>query len=408
MIPSEVALTGIEKIIRQFEAQKASIDRALEALHAVSGTSPSPAPAATTETAPATRKGGMTPAGRKRLAEAMRPGGRQGGQRRRPKEGRDDQRKRRNPVKAGFIEPMIVQRESELPEGDAWLIELKLDGYRAIAFKTSSEIHLRSRNDKDFNETYPDMVGALSGMPDETVIDGEIVAVDEAGRPSFNVLQNYGSSKVPFDLIMLSGRDVMNETLDRRRALLESKVLPKLHEPVRYSPELKGRIADLVQSIKAQRLEGLIAKRRDSRYESGQRSGAWRKMRINAGQEFVIGGYTIGGATFDALVFGYFGRKKLMYAARTRNGFTPKVRAELMKKFKPLEIPDCPFANLPEVRHGRWGAGLTAAKMADCRWLKPVLVGQFEFVEWTPDGHLRHSRFVGLRQDKRAIEVHRE
>jgi ATP-dependent DNA ligase len=132
--------------------------------------------------------------------------------------------------------------------------------------------------------------------------------------------------------------------------------------------------------VKAQSLEGLVAKRRDSRYEPGLRSGAWMKMRVNAGQEFVIGGYTLGGATFDALVFGYYDDDKLIYAARTRNGFTPKLRAELRKKFKPLEIKGCPFANLPEKKAGRWGAGLTAAKMEACRWLKPLLVGQFEFV----------------------------
>jgi len=131
-------------------------------------------------------------------------------------------------------------------------------------------------------------------------------------------------------------------------------------------------------------------------------------MRINQGQEFVIGGYTVGGATFDALVYGYYDAKKLLYVARTRNGFTPKLRQELMKRFRGLETKDCPFDNLPEAKSGRWGAGLTAAKMADCRWLNPGLVGQFEFTEWTPEGHLRHSRFVGLREDKRATEVRRE
>jgi hypothetical protein len=108
-------------------------------------------------------------------------------------------------------------------------------------------------------------------------------------------------------------------------------------------------------------LEGLIAKRCDTKYEPGQRSGTWRKMRVNLGQEFVIGGYTIGGATFDALVFGYYDGGNLIYAARTRNGFTPKLRAELLKKFKPLEIAECPFANLPEKKAGRWGAGRAAA-----------------------------------------------
>jgi ATP-dependent DNA ligase len=160
--------------------------------------------------------------------------------------------------------------------------------------------------------------------------------------------------------------------------------------------------------VKAQGLEGLVAKRRDSKYEPGQRSGAWQKQRINAGQEFVIGGYTVGTSTFDALVFGYYEDDKLIYAARTRNGFTPATRVALLKKLKPLEIKTCPFANLPEKKSGRWGAGLTAAKMVDCRWVKPVLVGQFEFVEWTGENHLRHSRFIALREDKPAKDVRRE
>lgn len=131
-------------------------------------------------------------------------------------------------------------------------------------------------------------------------------------------------------------------------------------------------------------------------------------MRINQGQEFVIGGYTLGGKTFDALIFGYYEGEQLMYVARTRNGFTPALREQLLKRFRALETRECPFANLPEARSGRWGQGLTAAKMKDCQWLNPELVGQFEFVEWTPDDHLRHSRFVALREDKRAKNVRRE
>jgi ATP-dependent DNA ligase len=130
-------------------------------------------------------------------------------------------------------------------------------------------------------------------------------------------------------------------------------------------------------------------------------------MRVNAEQEFVIGGYTLGNP-FDALVFGYYEGKRLMYVARTRNGFTPASRQRLFEKFRGLEVPDCPFVNLPEAKSGRWGQGLTKEKMQECRWLKPVLVGQFEFTEWTLEGHLRHSRFVVLKEDKKAKDVVRE
>src|SRR5271170_344495 len=132
-------------------------------------------------------------------------------------------------------------------------------------------------------------------------------------------------------------------------------------------------------------------------------SGAWRKDGVNRTQDFVIGGYTLGGRHFDALIFGYLEGDRLMYAARTRSGFTPAVREQLHQRFRDLETPECPFANLPESRAGRWGEGLTAAKMKNCQWLTPLLVGQFEFVEWTPDKHSRHSRFVGLRDDKKHL-----
>jgi bifunctional non-homologous end joining protein LigD len=237
--------------------------------------------------------------------------------------------------------------------------------------------------------------------------------MDGDGRPSFNTLQNYGSAGVPlhffiFDLLILQGKDVMGESLMQRRELIEEHILPTLADPIRYSPILEGSLKDLIASVKAQGLEGLVAKRRQSKYEPGLRSGTWQKMRVNRGQELVIAGYTPSPKNFDALVIGYYDGPKLIYAARTRNGFTPSSRAALFKKLKPLEIAECPFANLPEKKAGRWGAGLTAAKMTECRWLKPHLVGQFEFVEWTGDAHLRHSRFVALRDDKKAKDVKRE
>jgi ATP-dependent DNA ligase len=239
------------------------------------------------------------------------------------------------------------------------------------------------------------------------------VAFDEAGRPSFNVLQNYGSSPAPvvfyvFDLMMLQGRDVRRESLVTRRELLEEKVLKKLAEPVRYLPPLDAELPDLVASVKAQGLEGLVAKRRTSRYESGLRSGAWMKMRVNRGQEFVIGSYTRGTTTLDALIFGYYEGDGLIYVARTRNGFTPATRLQVFKRFKGLEIKECPFVNLPEPKGGRWGQGLTAAKMKECIWLKPMLVAQIEFLEWTGDNHLRHTKFAGLRDDKNARQVTRK
>jgi DNA ligase D-like protein (predicted ligase) len=315
--------------------------------------------------------------------------------------------------KLEFIEPMLLQRKERLPVGPDWLYEIKLDGYRALAIKNDGHAALRSRNDNDFSGRYPTIVEALAALPNETVIDGEVVALDETGKPSFNVLQNYGSLPgavfyYVFDVLVLSGREVMAEPLSIRRSLLEKRILPKLADPIRYSVELTASLSDLIASVKAQGLEGLVAKRRNSAYEPGLRTGTWQKMRINQGQEFVIAGFTPSDKNFDALIIGYYEKGKLLYAGRTRNGFTPAIRVELAKRLRPLQVAECPFDNLPERKSGRWGQGLTAAKMKECRWLKPVLVGQFEFVEWTADLHLRHTSFIALRDDKKAKDVTRE
>jgi ATP-dependent DNA ligase len=172
---------------------------------------------------------------------------------------------------------MLLERTEKLPQGGAWQYELKLDGFRAVAFKTDGRIHLRSRNDKDFNARYRAIVQAFAGIPDETVIDGEIVALDSAGRPSFNALQNYETATLiyyVFDVMILAGRDVMSEPLSARRQLLQEDVLARSGEPIRESPVLDASLPDLISSVKAHGLEGLVAKRRDSRYESGERSGA--------------------------------------------------------------------------------------------------------------------------------------
>jgi DNA ligase D-like protein (predicted ligase) len=317
-------------------------------------------------------------------------------------------------VKGRFIDPMLLLRTDQLPnDGDRWAYQLKFDGYRAIAFKTGGKLHLRSRNDNDFSLCYAGVVNGLAKLPDETVVDGELIVLDGEERPSFNLLQNYGSSRAPvlyfvFDVMVLAGRDVMREPLAVRRDLLQKKILPRLGEPVRYAAPLDATLPVLIESVKAQGLEGLVAKRLDSRYEAGLRSGAWQKMRVNRGQEFVLGGYTVGTKTFDALIFGYYESDRLIYVGRTRNGFTPAVREQLFRKLRGLEIEECPFVNLPETKSGRWGTGLTAAKMKDCRWLEPMLVAQVEFLEWTGDDHLRHTKFIALRDDKPAREVRRE
>jgi bifunctional non-homologous end joining protein LigD len=302
----------------------------------------------------------------------------------------------------------------KLPEGD-WFYEIKHDGYRALAFKDGKDVRLVSRNKKAFD--YLQLLDALQLLPAEHVIlDGEIAALDEKGRSSFQLLQIFKSSEdVPlvyyaFDLLFLEGKDLRNETLVTRRKLL-ARLLKKPPENIRLSDELRGSKEELLRVAKEFGLEGLVAKRKSSVYESGRRSGAWVKFKITKSQEFLIGGYTLpegGRKYFGSLLVGYHGPDGLMFAGRVGTGFSDKVLASLYAKSQKLKAPSCPFVNLPEKTIGRWGLGITPAIMKRCQWVKPVLVAQVKFTEWTLDNQLRQPVFLGLRTDKRPEEVVRE
>ena len=308
-----------------------------------------------------------------------------------------------------FIEPMQCLPVKNLPSGAVWEYELKLDGYRILAVKHQGQINLFSRNKNRFNHRFPGIVSALANLPDETVLDGEVVALDESGRPSFNLLQNASDraslTLFLFDVVMWKGQDLQKRPLAERRAILQTKVMLKLSEPIRYSASFAVSAEQMITAVRAQNLEGVVAKRLDSFYEPGQRSGAWVKLRVGGGQEFVIGGYTPSPRNFDALIVGYYEGKKLFYAAKVRNGFIPALRETVFRRLKGLQIKTCSFVNLPETKKGRWGEGLTAADMEKCVWLKPELVASIDYAEVTPENHLRHSKFVALREDKKAAEV---
>jgi ATP-dependent DNA ligase len=145
-----------------------------------------------------------------------------------------------------------------------------------------------------------------------------------------------------------------------------------------------------------------------SLYEPGKRSGSWVKLRINRGQEFVIGGFTPGVHGLDSIIVGYYRDNDLVYVARTRNGFVPATRRTVYEKLKPLVIDKCPFVNLPETGRARWGEILDAEKMKKCVWVRPELLAVIEFLEWTDGDRLRHSKFAGLREDKNPREVVKE
>jgi DNA ligase D-like protein (predicted ligase) len=315
--------------------------------------------------------------------------------------------------RAHFVEPMQCLAVAQLPEGPDWEYEIKLDGYRALGIKSGGRVRLVSRNGNDFSTRFSLVARALSKLPDETVIDGEIVALDETGHPSFHVLQNYKRSGTPlqfyvFDLLHIAGKKLCHHTLDERRAKLQDEVMPHMPDSIRLSESLHARPSELVAVARENGLEGIIAKRRRSFYECGRRSGAWVKMRINQGQELVIGGYVPRGKNFDSLIVGYYQQGALLYVARVRNGFAPALRVKIFERLQKLESQTCPFSNLPQRDKGRWGQGLTLGKMAECRWLKPQLVAQIEYADWTDVNHLRHSKFIALREDKAAKDVHRE
>jgi bifunctional non-homologous end joining protein LigD len=195
--------------------------------------------------------------------------------------------------------------------------------------------------------------------------------------------------------------------LTRRRQSL-AEAVAGLRDPIRISEPLEAPAREVVAAAREQGLEGVIAKRRSSRYEAGARSGAWLKFKVNQGQEMVIGGYLPGPNYFDSLLVGYYEGSRLIFNAKVRNGFVPRLRQEVFERFKGFETPVCPFANLPEPRTARRGEALTAEVMKKCRWLKPELVAYIEFTEWTGANHLRHSRFAGLRDDKEPRHVTRE
>ena len=207
-----------------------------------------------------------------------------------------------------------------------------------------------------------------------------------------------------FDVLAYRGRSTLRLPLEERRELL-GDALAKLQYPVIRSTPFDAKPAELIRAARALELEGLIAKRKDSEYEPGRRSGAWLKFKINRSQEFVVGGYTAGNP-FDALIVGVYAGGALNFVGKVRAGFVPHVRREVFRNFRGLETQRCPFANLPEKRRTIWA--LTAEEMKECRWLQPRLVAQIEFTEWTPDEHLRHASFAGLRDDKPAREITRE
>jgi bifunctional non-homologous end joining protein LigD len=303
----------------------------------------------------------------------------------------------------GFVLPMLAKLVKVLPEGPEWEYELKLDGFRLEAVKDGDKVRLYSRNGNDFTKRFARIASCVSQIKaNSLVLDGEAVAVDEQGKPSFQMLQNRallprGWSLVyyAFDLLHLNGEDLKDRPLKERRALLE-KVLGK--SGVLFSQSLPGTLSQIMQAVRQHGLEGVVAKRLDSPYQSDRRSDFWLKLPLKPSQDFVIGAYRLDGKRLELLLVGYVENKKLMFAGKVHQGLNPANRRPLLKVLEPLRVEGCPFTNLPTTKSGHWGEGVTAEEMGDYVWLQPKTVAEIKFAEWTTAHLLRHAEFVALRE----------
>jgi DNA ligase D-like protein (predicted ligase) len=309
---------------------------------------------------------------------------------------------------AALGEPMKAKLGARPFSDPDWIFERKLDGIRAIVRRAGDEVTLTSRTSRDLSPGYPELVEALAAdAATEFVADGEIVAFD-GSQTSFARLQGRmhlqdpelaRASGIPvflylFDLLRFDGHDLTGLPLRTRKRLLREGLV--FTGPVRYTPHRNERGEDFFREACAKGWEGLIAKRAESTYVQ-RRSGDWIKLKCSREQELVIGGFTPpqgSRSSFGALLVGYYEGDELRYAGKVGTGFDQRTLADLGARLEGLEVPDSPFAteDLPPT----------------ARWVRPELVGQFGFQEWTRDGKLRHPRYVGLRDDKPAREVVRE
>ncbi len=321
-------------------------------------------------------------------------------------------------TKPRFIEAMKPKLVERAPTTGDWVYELKFDGIRALAIKKGGTVQLISRNEKKLNDRFPEIAEAAADFDaDECVVDGEVVAMDEEGRSSFQLLQRteLDGKDAPlafyvFDLLQLNGHSLINVPLTLRKEAL-MRMIPPSGDVIRFSGTLGTDAKSLLPEIQRRSLEGLIGKQRDSVYEPGRRSGIWIKLKCVTEQEFVIGGFTPpAGARkhFGALLVGYYDKGRLRFAGKVGTGFDTKLLSSLRKRMRAEERSTCPFTDLPSKQNGEWVQGITPSEMRKFTWVNPKLVCQIKFAEWTRDLKLRQPVFVGLREDKDPREVLRE
>ncbi len=307
-----------------------------------------------------------------------------------------------------WVSPMLATLVAKPFSSNQWIFESKLDGIRCLTISNETGIHLFSRNQKELDQAYPELLEPLETQPLQNyIVDGEVVAFQN-GVTSFSQLQQRMQVRDPdearrrgvkifyyiFDLLYLNGYDLRNVPLLQRKNLLTESFT--FRDPIRYSKHLLGDGEALFKEACQNGLEGLVAKRAESIYVS-VRSRDWLKIRCSAQQEFVIIGYTDPKGlreSFGALLVGYYEGDRLTYAGKVGTGFDTRTLVSLGRELEALEVEQSPVAG------ERTSKGV--------HWIKPQLLAQVAFTEWTRDGKLRHPRFLGIRRDKSPRQVVRE
>jgi bifunctional non-homologous end joining protein LigD len=316
----------------------------------------------------------------------------------------------------GLVAPMLAVLSDRLPPEDGnWAYEMKWDGVRAVLYVAGKQLKAMSRNDIDMIGSYPELTGISALVPKDTVLDGEVVALDRSGRPSFEQLQarmHVGEARraerlaetapvtfMAFDLLRLDGRPTLTLPYTERRALLEGLDVDGPHW--KTPPHWTEDGAAVLQSAREQQLEGVVAKQLDSAYHPGRRFNGWLKVKNLRTQEVVIGGWQAGegrrAGSIGSLLLGLPEGKRLRYAGKVGTGFTDRSLRELTELLEPLQTKTSPYVE-PVPRRDAAGA----------IWVKPTVVGEVRFSEWTRDGRLRHPAWRGLRPDKKVSQVVRD
>ncbi|HEX6915437.1 MAG TPA: DNA ligase D [Chitinophagaceae bacterium] len=312
------------------------------------------------------------------------------------------------------LAPMLATLVDKPFHEEGWMYEIKWDGYRALSYVSGGKAEIRSRNNKSFNEKFYPVRDALSSWKVNAVLDGEIIVMNERGAADFSALQSWRSEAdghlayYIFDILWLDGRDLSQLPLIERKRILAA-LIPANHPTLRLSEHLEAEGNELFQLADQLGLEGIIAKREDSRYQPGQRSRDWLKIKTEKMQEAVIAGYTRNEGSskkFSALLLGVYDAGKLVFIGPVGTGFSTKLQEDLLRQFRSLETKTCPFRKVPD--YNKPSRFRPNPPKASVTWLRPKLVCEISYRERTKDGAIRHPSFRGLRPDKEAKSVKAE